>query len=101
MSKDYVIITTLSHFKLQYAIPADEFDKLGFDEPINQDELSKYLAAGTVKEFSQKHLGEVVSDVSVYDEELLIKEFDSTNSYLSDWTHKQKVEWINAWREDV
>ena len=99
MSKDYVIVTTLSHFKLKYAIPADEFDKLGFEEPIDQEALSKYLSAGTVKEFSQSHLGEVVADVTVLTEEDTLKLFDVDNDYLSDWPQTQKLEWINSWRE--
>lgn len=100
MSKEYVLITTLSHFKLKYAIPREDFDKLGFSEPIDQEQLVRFVSTGDVQEFSQTHLGEVVSDVSVYTEEDMLTIFDIDNAYLKDWDTEQKIRYLNKWKLD-
>jgi hypothetical protein len=100
MSKDYVLVTTISHFRIKYAIPADEFEALGFNEPIDTIKLAEYIQAGNVKEFSQLHLGENVADVAVHSEEDTIELFNMDNAYLSKWTTAQKIEWINRWKEE-
>lgn len=99
MSENYVFITTLSHFKLKYAIPQSAFDSLGFKEPIDTDELLSLVNSGRFKEFSQTHLGEVVSDVSVYTEEDALTIFDIDNSYLSQWSEEQKLSYLSSWDE--
>lgn len=101
MSKEYVLVTTISHFKIKYAIPSDEFNKLGFSEPVNTEKLADYINSGKVKEFTQHHLGENVADVSVYNEEDIVELFDLDNAYLAKWPTSQKIEWINRWEEDL
>jgi hypothetical protein len=97
MSKEYVLITTLSHFKLKYAIPREDFEKLGFSEPLDPEQLVAYIADGNVHEFSQSHLGEVLKDVSVYTEEDMLTIFDIDNAYLNDWTKEQKIQRLTNW----
>lgn len=101
MSKEYVLVTTISHFKIKYAIPLEQFEALGYVEPIDTEKLSAYVNSGAVKEFSQTHLGENVADVSVYSEEETIELFDLDNDYLSKWPTSQKIEWINRWEEKI
>jgi len=100
MSKEYVLLTTLSHFKLKYAIPREDFDSLGFVEPIDQEQLIRFVSTGNVQEFSQTHLGEVVNDVSVYTEEDMLTIFDIDNVYLKDWTVEKKLQYLNKWNLD-
>lgn len=100
MSNEYVIINTLSHFKSKYVIPLKEFEALGFTEPLDRTKMLNLLASGSIKEFSQSHLGDVVGDVSVYSEEDTLFYFDQDNAYLSGWTKEKKLEWINNWKED-
>ena len=64
-----MLVTTISHFRLKYAIPREEFEALGYKEPIDSTQLSSYIKEGNVKEFSQLHLGENVCDISVYGED--------------------------------
>lgn len=97
MSDNYVIITTLSHFKLKYAIPQVDFDALGFSEPIDREELMQLVSSGRVKEFSQTHLGEVIGDVSVYTEEDALTIFDIDNDYLKEWSKEKKIAYIKNW----
>jgi hypothetical protein len=101
MSDTYVIITTLSHFKLKYAIPQADFDNLGFQEPLDREKLVELVQSGRVKEFSQTHLGEVVSDVSVYTEDDTLTIFDIDNTYLSSWTKEKKISFLQSWDEDA
>jgi len=101
MSDNYVIITTLSHFKLRYAIPQAAFDALGFSEPIDRDKLVALVSSGRVREFSQTHLGEVLGDVSVYTEQDALTIFDLDNAYLKDWTVEQKIAYMQKWDEDA
>lgn len=101
MSDNYVIITTLSHFKLKYAIPQKDFDALGFNEPIDPEKLIALVSSGRVREFSQAHLGEVLSDVSVYTEEDALTIFDIDNAYLSEWSKEQKLKYLASWDEDA
>jgi hypothetical protein len=99
MSENYVFITTLSHFKLKYAIPQSAFDSLGFKEPIDTNELLSLINSGRFKEFSQAHLGEVLSDVSVYTEEDALTIFDIDNTYLSEWPKDKKLNYLSSWDE--
>ena len=101
MSDNYVIITTLSHFKLKYAIPQAEFDTLGFSEPIDQEKLAEFVSSGRVREFSQTHLGEVLADVSVYTEADALTIFDIDNAYLKEWATDKKVAYMQKWDEDA
>ena len=100
MSKEYVLITTLSHFKLKYAIPREDFDNLGFSEPLDTNKVLALLSRPGVQEFTQAHLGEVVNDVSVYTEEDMLTIFDIDNAYLKDWTVDKKIQYLNNWKID-
>jgi hypothetical protein len=101
MSDNYVIITTLSHFKLKYAIPQADFDALGFKEPIDQEKLVELVSSGRVRELSQTHLGEVLGDISVYTEADALTIFDIDNAYLKNWTVEQKIAYMQKWDEDA
>ena len=101
MSKEYVLVTTISHFRLKYAIPREDFEALGYGEPVDTTALSTYISDGNVKEFSQLHLGEQVCDVAVYSEEDAIELFDLDNDYLAKWPTAQKIEWLSKWKETI
>jgi hypothetical protein len=101
MSDNYVFITTLSHFKLKYAIPQADFDALGFNEPIDTEKLLELVSSGRVREFSQTHLGEVLADVSVYTEEDALTIFDTDNAYLKEWSTDKKISYMRKWDEDA
>jgi hypothetical protein len=97
MSDNYVLITTLSHFKLKYAIPQADFDALGFNEPIDPTKLVELVSSGRVREFAQTHLGEVLKDVSVYTEEDALTIFDIDNAHLREWSVAKKIAYMQHW----
>lgn len=96
---DYVLITTLSHFKLKYAIPVNDFKELGFEEPIDSKKLLELIQSGRLKEFSQSHLGEVLADVAEYTQEDALQLFDNDNAYLSGWTKEKKIAYLDNWED--
>lgn len=98
---DYVLISTISHFRLNYAIPKEDFAKLGYKEPINTEKLSNYIHEGNVREVSQTHIGENVIEVREYSEDDMLKKFDELNSYLVDWTREHKLNYLNTWQESL
>lgn len=98
---EYVLITTISHFRLKYVIPRKDFETLGYSEPVDTEKLNKYLSQGAVKEFSQAHLGENVCDVSVHSQEQILDVFNTDNAYLASWTDDKKIDWIQRWQEDL
>ena len=95
---EYVEITTLSHFKLKYVLPVDVFERMGFSEPIDQKALLDCINAGEFKEFSQKHLGEVIADVNAYTEEDMLEIFDKDNEYLINWPLERKIAYLKNWQ---
>jgi len=101
MSPEYVVVSTISHFRLKYAIPLAEFEALGFSEPIDTEKLAEYIQTGAVKEFSQHHLGEHVVEADTYTTQDIIELFDTDNGYLSSWPMAEKIAWINRWKEDI
>jgi hypothetical protein len=100
MPQEYVLVTTLSHFKSKFAIPLEEFDKLELGDPIDTEKLLTTLTKLSVKEFSQKHLGDVVADVAVYNEADTLTLFKADNDYLSSWSDDKKLAWIADWKEE-
>lgn len=99
MSDEYVLVTTISHFRLNYVIPKKVFEALGYVEPIDTAKLSNYIHAGNVKEISQDHLGENVIEVREYSEDDMLIKFDQVNEYLADWDKDKKTKYLNDWQD--
>lgn len=99
MSEDVVIVTTLSHFKLRYAIPATEFNKL-YPEPVDTSKLMEDVTSGMFNEFSQTHLGEVLGNVATYTMDDAITLHDAELDYLSGWSRERKEARILNWKAD-
>lgn len=95
---DYVVVTTLSHFKLRYVIPADIFNK-HFPEPVDTQAFLNFVQERDVVEFSQKHLGEVFAEAAEASQEEVLKQFDAELEYLSSWSKERKLAMINKWQQ--
>lgn len=96
---DFVLVTTISHFRLNYVIPKTVFEKLGYQEPVDTEKLSNYIHAGNVKEISQAHLGENVVEIREYSKDDMLKKFDELNEYLIEWSTEKKLEFLSDWQE--
>ena len=101
----YVVVTTTSTFRLRYAIPASELQKLNTSVPFDMQKAIEWaedsVTCEEVKEFSQKWLGESIVDTFILDEERVLNLFDRDNDYLKDWTKEQKIAYIHKWKEDI
>lgn len=92
----YIEITTLSHFKLKYVIPEDDFIAVGFTEPVDTNKLIELINAGVFDEFSQTHLGEVIANIQEFDEADILTIFDNELPYLAEWTKERKLNYIKS-----
>lgn len=102
MSKndEYVVVTAISSHRMRYVIPKSELNK---DDPtLSNDVLKSYamdsVVMEEVKEFSQRHIGEDIVDVTIEDTDTLLARFDDENDYLSGWDKEQKLSWIDSWK---
>lgn len=104
MKTDYVVIDTVSMFKQRYIIPREELQKLNEDVKLT-DKLTKQWAqecveAEEVKEFSQRWLGETVSNIDFVDTQKVLNLFKEDNEELSEeWSQAKQLDYINDWKE--
>jgi hypothetical protein len=101
----YVVVTCISQFRQRYTIPVSELQALNTDVDISADPAkqiewaSDSVTCESVKEFSQKWLGESIVDAMILDEERVVNLFDRDNDYLKEWTRNQKLDFISDWKE--
>ena len=106
MKSDYVVVDTVSMFKQRYIVPREEVQK--WNEEIKlTDKLAKLWAqesveAEEIKEFSQRWLGETVTNVDFVDTEKVLKLFKDDNEKLSEeWTQARQLDYINDWKDNT
>ena len=90
--KDYVVVTCISSFRTRYVMHKDDLPKLHgtaiewAEDAVTQDNC---------EEFSQKHMGEYITDTTTtMNEDEILELFDKDNDYLRGWSKDYKVEWI-------
>lgn len=101
MSEEYVVVTTIQTFRHRYVVPMSELQKMNEDSEVNPEWAFDAVIMEEVKEFSQEHLGEQISDMFTMSEEEVLDLFDKDNKYLSGWTKEKKLEWIHNWKETL
>ena len=87
----YVVVTAISQFKMRYVVPMSELQKDNPDAPVDPLWALDGVTCNDYEEFSQEHLGEVITDWCVEDEEQILERFDRENDYLAGWTKEQKL----------
>lgn len=99
----YVIVTAVSSYRMRYAIPVDELQRMNPDVSIEGREIewaNDSVTCEEVQEFSQKHIGEQIVDTKVFSEEEMLELFDKDNDYLKDWSTEKKIDYVRNWRID-
>ena len=83
--KEWVLVDTLSLFRMRYCIqvPAGKKD-WALDTVV--------MGGDSLKEFSQKHLDEVMVSHRVITEAEALALFDEDNAYLVNWSDEQKMQ---------
>lgn len=106
MKSDYVVVDTISVFKQRYIIPREEVQRFN-EEVALTDKLAKLwsqesVEAEEVKEFSQKWLGETVTNIDFANTEKVLKIFKEDNEQLSEeWSQAKQLDFINNWKDNT
>lgn len=98
MTKDYVVVTTISTFHHRFVMHKDDLRKMNTDIKSTDKDLAEWAMDTVVmeecNEFSQKHLGEQIVDTYECDEDEMLTFFDRDSYYLSGWDRAAKIEWV-------
>lgn len=80
------LIDTISVFRIRYVVEAESAEHAR-DEVTAND--------GSLTEFSQLHLDEIISSTREIDDAEYIRVFNEDNDYLKDWDDESKLKYIN------
>jgi len=83
METEFVLVETVSMFRIRYVIEVPKGEK---------DIALDIVVMDKPKEFSQKHLDEVIVSNRILTREEVLKQCDEDNDYLKSWTEDQKFE---------
>jgi len=104
MKSDYVVVDTISVFKQRYIIPREEVERFN-EEVVCTEKLAKLWAHESVeceevKEFSQRWLGETVTNIDIVDTPKVLGLFKDDNEELSqEWSQAKQLDYINDWKD--
>jgi len=88
-NKKLYLVETVSMFRMRYVIEAE-------DEQHALDDVTFHATCGEqLKEFSQKHIDEVIVSSRKISNKSYLKLFDKDNDYLKDWNEEQKFQYVN------
>lgn len=95
MSKDYVVVTAVSQFRMRYVMHRDDLQRMNTEEKVNPIQWAEdTVVCNECEDFSQEHLGELIIDTVEMSEEEMLDLFNKDNSYLSSWSDPYKIEWV-------
>ena len=106
MKSDYLVVDTISVFKQRYIIPREEVQRMNEDITCT-DKLAKQWAHESVeceevKEFSQRWLGETVTNIDIVDTVKALQYFKEDNEQLSkEWSQAKQLDFINDWKDNT
>jgi len=87
--KKLYLVETVSIFRMRYVVEAK-------DESHALDEVTFHATCGEqLKEFSQKHIDEVIVSSRKISNKSYLKLFDKDNDYLKNWNEEQKLQYVN------
>lgn len=94
MTDEYVVVTTVSQFRMRYVMHKDDLQSMNPKMPVNPIEWAKdTVTCEECEDFSQEHLGEVIVDTAAMSEDEMLELFDKDNEYLSTWSRDYKIDW--------
>lgn len=85
VNKKYVVIETVSSFKMRYALEVDE-DTTDEELKEHTKNFTKRIIDGEVYELSQQHLGETVDNHFVLNRDEVLKLIRTENPYITTWS---------------
>jgi hypothetical protein len=107
MKSEYVVVDTISVFKQRYVVPKSVMQEWNEEVKLT-DKLAKEWASDAVsceevKEFSQRWLGETITNVDLVDTEKVLQLFAEDNSpeIYKEWSQAKILDFINKWKDDL
>jgi len=106
MKSEYVVIDTVSMFRQRYVIPKSAMKDWNEDVKNVTDKMAKEwgcdaVTCEEVKEFSQKWLGETITNVDLVDTEKVLKIFAEDNpEIIKEWSQAKQLDFINKWKDE-
>ena len=95
MTKDYIVVTCISSYRMRYVMHKDDLQNLNPDAKVDMVEWAKdTVTCEECDEFSQEHMGEYIVDTTTINEQKMLKLFDEENDYLKDWSREQKIDLV-------
>ena len=102
---EYVKVSCVSMFRQTYVIPVDELQQENTEIDILQDPAKQIewaedsVASEAVDEFSQKWLGETITESSILTTDQVLDLFDKDNPNLVDeWDRERKLKFVRNWK---
>jgi len=99
MSKDYIVVSAISQFKIKYVMHKDDLRGMNVDISNPTEQQLIEWAEDTVtmqecEEFSQEHVGEFIVETRDITEQEMLELFKKNNAYLKSWSPEFVLEWI-------
>lgn len=82
------LVETISMFRMRYVVEAECADHARDEVTMNND--------GSLHEFSQCHLDEIITSTREINREEYLRLFDEDNDYLQNWDEDRKLKWVNV-----
>lgn len=88
MKKQYTMIETISMFRMRYVV---EIPKEYETAEARREYVESRINTEQFDEFSQKHLGEIITSTRELDEADVLEICDADNPYAKSWPDSQKL----------
>jgi hypothetical protein len=85
-TKKLVLVEAISQYRMRYVVECDALEHAADEVCMERVE----------DEFSQLHLGEVITSTREISSEEYLRLFDQDNEYLRNWTAEQKFKMIHS-----
>jgi hypothetical protein len=80
MKTEFILVETISQYRMRYLVEVPEGKTSWAEDTVTMEQA---------KEFSQKHLGDVITSSRVISKKDAIKLFKEDNDYLKNWNDEQ------------
>jgi hypothetical protein len=80
MKTEFILVETISQHRMRYLVEVPEGKTSWAEDTVTMEQA---------KEFSQKHLGDVITSSRVISKKDAIKLFKEDNDYLKNWNDEQ------------
>lgn len=88
--KKYVMVNAVSMFNMKYCLEVPE----DLAEGDMFDYVSEKVRTGNVKELTQKHIGENVTNYEIVDQKEILKQFRKDEPIFGEWTDERIMKMV-------